>query len=75
MEIFLIMLLTVTPPATEDNPEPPTIDASLEFHWPAEYGDAAACKAFMKGGSFWHPDGEFYALGNCVERQVEGGGQ
>ena len=64
-EIILIMLFTVTPIATDAEPAPPAIDGAIEFIWPAKYGTLEDCQAFMKGASFWHPPGDFHAIGNC----------
>ena len=70
MEIVLIMLFTVTLAPSAEQPAPAPIRGSVEFAWPAKYGGVIECKAFMKGASFWHPDGELNGLGNCIERQA-----
>ena len=69
--IQLVMLLTVTPEATTDNPEPASLETHIRFAWPPDLGDIEACKAFYQGASVWHPRGELYAMANCVEVTVD----
>lgn len=65
--VTIIVIMSITPEVTEDNPEPLTLETLISFNWPLELGGMLECRAFMDGVRFWRPAGDLHAVMNCVD--------
>lgn len=68
--VYLLVLLFVQPVATDAQADPATAQTYFYFDWPSAFGGIAECKLFYPGASIYHPEGDLYAIVNCVEGTV-----